>query len=67
MAGVAIVVFSDSVDSTALLASLGDDRMDGIRRAHASDVSDALRNGGRILKTLGAGEGCEAPAPPLAL
>jgi hypothetical protein len=28
MAGVAIVVFSDLVDSTALLARLGDDRID---------------------------------------
>jgi hypothetical protein len=28
MAGVAIVLFGDLVDSTALLARLGDDRMD---------------------------------------
>jgi eukaryotic-like serine/threonine-protein kinase len=56
MAGVAIVVFSDLVDSTALLASLGDDRMDRIRRAHVTDVSDAvLRNRGRVVKTLGDG------------
>lgn len=56
MAGVAIVVFSDLVDSTALLASLGDDRMDGVHRAHVGDVSGAVvRNGGRVVKTLGDG------------
>jgi eukaryotic-like serine/threonine-protein kinase len=56
MAGVAIVVFSDLVDSTALLARLGDDRMDGVRRAHVKDVTDAVSlAGGRVIKTLGDG------------
>jgi len=56
MAGVAIVVFSDLVDSTALLASLGDDRMDGVRRSHVKDVSEAVAlGGGRVIKTLGDG------------
>jgi class 3 adenylate cyclase/tetratricopeptide (TPR) repeat protein len=56
MGGVAIVVFSDLVDSTALLARLGDDRMDGVRRAHVKDVTDAVSlNGGRVIKTLGDG------------
>jgi class 3 adenylate cyclase len=56
MGGVAIVVFSDLVDSTALLARLGDDRMDRVRRAHIEDVTDAVeRNGGRVIKTLGDG------------
>jgi class 3 adenylate cyclase len=56
MGGVAIVVFSDLVDSTALLARLGDDRMEQIRRAHVKDVSDAvLASGGRVIKTLGDG------------
>ena len=56
MAGVAIVVFSDLVDSTALLARLGDDRMDSVRRAHVDDVTDAVAlNGGRVVKTLGDG------------
>lgn len=56
MAGVAIVVFSDLVDSTALLAALGDDRMDSVRRAHVKDVTDAVaRSGGRVVKTLGDG------------
>ncbi|HVY78490.1 MAG TPA: AAA family ATPase [Solirubrobacterales bacterium] len=56
MAGVAIVVFSDLVDSTALLASLGDDRMDAVRRAHVEYVTDAVTsNGGRVIKTLGDG------------
>jgi eukaryotic-like serine/threonine-protein kinase len=56
MSGVAIVIFSDLVDSTALLASLGDDRMDGVRRAHVKDVEEAVTlGGGRVVKTLGDG------------
>lgn len=56
MGGVAIVVFSDLVDSTALLATLGDDRMDRLRRAHVEDVSNAVTaSGGRVVKTLGDG------------
>lgn len=54
MDGVAIIVFSDLVDSTALLTRLGDDRMDEIRRAHIADVRSAvLANRGRLIKTLG--------------
>ncbi len=56
MGGVAIVVFSDLVDSTALLATLGDDRMDRLRRTHIEDVSGAIAaSGGRVVKTLGDG------------
>lgn len=56
MAGVAIVVFSDLVDSTALLARLGDDRMDELRRAHVTDVASVVQAaGGRLIKTLGDG------------
>lgn len=56
MAGLAVVLFSDLVDSTALLASLGDDRMDEIRRSHVRDVTDAVTlNDGRVIKTLGDG------------
>lgn len=56
MGGVAIVVFSDLVDSTALLASLGDDRMEAVRRAHMADVASAVEaGGGRVVKTLGDG------------
>ena len=56
MSGVAIVVFSDLVDSTALLASLGDDRMDVVRRTHVEDVTSAVSvAGGRVVKTLGDG------------
>jgi eukaryotic-like serine/threonine-protein kinase len=56
MGGVAIVVFSDLVDSTALLARLGDDRMEEVRRAHMEDVTDAVTAaGGRVIKTLGDG------------
>ncbi|HEX5376417.1 MAG TPA: AAA family ATPase, partial [Solirubrobacterales bacterium] len=43
-------------DSTALLATLGDDRMDSVRRAHVKDVTDAVEGGGgRVVKTLGDG------------
>ena len=56
MGGVAIVVFSDLVDSTALLARLGDDRMELVRRAHVEDVTGAVDvAGGRVVKTLGDG------------
>ena len=56
MGGVAIVVFSDLVDSTALLAQLGDDRMDEVRRAHVQDVTGVVSaSGGRVIKTLGDG------------
>jgi class 3 adenylate cyclase len=56
MSGVTIVVFSDLVDSTALLASLGDDRMELVRRAHVEDVTGAVTAaGGRVVKTLGDG------------
>jgi len=54
--GLAIVVFSDLVDSTALLARLGDDRMEEVRRAHVRDVRDVVEAaGGRLIKTLGDG------------
>jgi hypothetical protein len=43
MGGVAIVLFSDLVDSTALLATLGDDRMDRVRRTHVEDVTARSR------------------------
>ncbi len=56
MDGVAIVVFSDLVDSTALLARLGDDRMERVRRAHVEDVAREVKGGGgRVVKTLGDG------------
>jgi class 3 adenylate cyclase len=56
MGGVAIVVFSDLVDSTALLATLGDDRMERVRRAHVEQVRQAVDSaGGRVVKTLGDG------------
>ncbi len=56
MSGVAVVLFSDLVDSTALLARLGDDRMDGIRRSHVNDVTGAVAlHGGRVIKTMGDG------------
>jgi class 3 adenylate cyclase/tetratricopeptide (TPR) repeat protein len=56
MGGLAIVVFCDLVDSTALLARLGDDRMERVRRAHVEDVTGAVvAAGGRVVKTLGDG------------
>jgi class 3 adenylate cyclase len=56
LGGIAIVVFCDLVDSTALLARLGDDRMEAVRRAHVADVSEAVgAAGGRVVKLLGDG------------
>jgi class 3 adenylate cyclase len=56
MAGVAIVMFSDLVDSTALLARLGDDRMEQVRRAHMQGLRGVVAAaGGRVVKTLGDG------------
>ncbi len=56
MGGVAIVVFSGLVDSTVLLATLGNDRMDRVRREHVADVTGAVvAAGGRVVKTLGDG------------
>ena len=56
MDGVTIVVFSDLVDSTALLVRLGDDRMERLRVAHVEDVRGAVTGaGGRLIKTLGDG------------
>ena len=44
------------LNSTRLLARLGDDRMDQIRRAHVEDVAAAVAGGGgRLVKTLGDG------------
>jgi hypothetical protein len=47
--GLAIVVFCDLVDSTALLARLGDDRMERVRRTHVKDARGVV---GRVIKTL---------------
>jgi class 3 adenylate cyclase len=56
MGGVAVVLFSDLVDSTALLARLGDDRMEELRLAHVGDVARAVEESeGRLVKTLGDG------------
>ena len=56
MEGLAVVVFSDLVDSTALLAKLGDYRMERVRRTHVIDVTGAVTAaGGRVVKTLGDG------------
>jgi class 3 adenylate cyclase len=56
MAGVAIVVFSDLVDSTTLLARLGDDRMEQVRRAHMQGLRGVVAAaGGQVIKTLGDG------------
>jgi class 3 adenylate cyclase/tetratricopeptide (TPR) repeat protein len=56
MSGLAVLVFSDLVDSTALLAKLGDDRMEAVRKAHVDDVTAVVDiAGGRVVKTLGDG------------
>src|ERR1700742_3899616 len=56
MSGLAVVLFCDLVDSTALLATLGGDRMEALRRAHLGDVAGTVEScGGRVVKTLGDG------------
>jgi|HubBroStandDraft_6_1064221.scaffolds.fasta_scaffold03604_3 class 3 adenylate cyclase len=56
MGGVTVVVFSDVVESTKLLAHLGDDRMERVRRTHMEDVKSVVDTaGGRVVKTLGDG------------
>ena len=53
MAGVAIVVFNDLVDSTALLAPEGH-RMEQRHRAPVQEVRGVVAAaGGRVIKTLG--------------
>ena len=54
--GIAIVLFSDLVDSTAMLARLGDDEMARIVRTHLGDVTAAvMETGGRVVKFIGDG------------
>jgi class 3 adenylate cyclase len=54
MAGVAIVMFSDLVDSTALMARPGNDPMEQRHRAPVQEVRGVVAAaGGRVIKTLG--------------
>ena len=56
MPGLAIVVFTDLVDSTALMARLGDDRMNRLVQTHLQDVAAAVdAGGGRVVKYMGDG------------
>lgn len=50
------VVFTDLVDSTRLLSSLGDDAFDGLRREHFAVLREAIaQHGGTEVKNLGDG------------
>jgi len=52
----ATVLFTDLVNSTAMRASLGDDRADDVRRDHDRLLRDAMvDHGGTVVKTLGDG------------
>ena len=55
-ADVVAVLFTDVVGSTRLLARLGDDAADAVRRSHFAVLRDAIANHrGRELKSLGDG------------
>lgn len=54
--GLAVIVFSDLVSSTELLARLGDDEMERVRREHVASVRAVVRaHDGVVVKTLGDG------------
>ena len=55
-AGVVVLLFTDLVGSTELLARLGDDAAEDLRRVHFSLLRSAIdTNDGREVKTLGDG------------
>jgi class 3 adenylate cyclase/tetratricopeptide (TPR) repeat protein len=52
----AVILFSDQVDSTAMRAKIGEDAADALRRQHDALVEQAVTShGGRIMKWLGDG------------
>ncbi|MEA2167103.1 MAG: hypothetical protein QOF76_403, partial [Solirubrobacteraceae bacterium] len=54
--GLTVVVFTDLVESTALLARLGDDRMQLVQAAHVADVERAVgEHDGVVHKSMGDG------------
>jgi class 3 adenylate cyclase len=54
--GTVTLLFTDLVRSTELLAELGDDRAEQVRRAHFALIRDTVANrGGEIVKNLGDG------------
>ncbi len=56
LAGLAVILFSDLVASTELLARLGDDEMDRVRREHVANVRAVVSaHDGVVVKTLGDG------------
>ncbi|MDP1820487.1 MAG: AAA family ATPase [Acidimicrobiales bacterium] len=54
--GIVTVLFTDVVNSTELLARLGDDRAETVRRAHFATLRQAIaKHDGREVKTMGDG------------
>lgn len=57
--GLSVVVFTDLVGSTALLARLGDDRWQRVQAAHIADVVRVVREHGGVVRGT-AGDGLKA-------
>lgn len=56
MPGTVTLLFTDLVGSTELLAQLGDDQMQAVRRRHFALLGDAVvAHGGQVVKSLGDG------------
>jgi class 3 adenylate cyclase len=66
--GLTVVVFTDLVGSTALLARLGDDRMQRVQAAHVADVRGVVGAlGGMVHKSMGDGVMASFPSALSAL
>ena len=66
--GLTVVMFSDLVESTALLARLGDDRMQRVQAAHVADVRRVVgEHGGTVHKSMGDGVMASFPSALSAL
>jgi class 3 adenylate cyclase len=66
--GLTVVMFTDLIGSTALLARLGDDRMQRVQAAHVADVKRVvLGHGGTVHKSMGDGVMASFPSALSAL
>lgn len=66
--GLTVVMFTDLIGSTALLARLGDDRMQRVQVAHVADVTRVVvGHGGTVHKSMGDGVMASFPSALSAL